>query len=588
MKKRFFAKNLAIFALPLLIPLLLLGSFSFFITQSFIREDINKGNVKMLNQSKETVELLFNELDSLSLNFNLNPLFISKFKNLLENDVMSIEDIEASNTFMNLINPPSNSKPYIQSIYVYFQNSRRNFLVSNQGIANLDSFIDKSWYERFLSLEGDVNTWIETRTIKQYEFEKEGTHLITIYKKLYSPGIAKADGVMIMNIKQDYLEKMLKSLVSYPQQAVLILDGKDRVIAGGSTVSSPQDIDMKKINENPSEFFQFRSAKNSYTVSQIKSDRYALKYMSVIPREALYKLPITLVNVTILLLLVSLLLGLALTYYITRKNYNNIRSIISAFESAENGSPLPALPSRVKDEYGYIMQNIIKTFIEQSYLKVQLSEKKYKLKAMEILALQSQINPHFLFNTLKTIFWKSISLTGEQNEVSKMIEYLSEILHYSLGPSDKAVTLEEEIRNTQSYIEIQKVRYKDKFRVLWQYDEALTQHKVLKLLFQPFIENCIYHGIKEKEGVSFIKIKIRQVQSGLKITIIDTGLGIPKEELVKIRQKLMEEGESGESAGHIGMFNTHKRLILTYGEESGIKIQSKYGLGTVIHIRIPV
>lgn len=588
MKKKFFVKNLLIFILPLLIPIILIGSFAITLTQNFIMDDINKGNVKVLNQTKEAIELIFNDLDSFSLNFNLNPLFLSKFKTLLQNNENAVIDPESFKTYnnvMNLVNPSVNSKPYIQSIYVYFRNPKGNFFISNQGLTSLNSFIDKSWYDSFLSSDDSVNTWIEPRDIKQYEFEKDPTHLVTIYKKLYSPGLGKADGVIVMNIRRDYIEGILKGLVSFPEQAAVILDGKGNVVSDVSNNPNIKEKDIITINNNTSSFFEYRSPKNSYMVSRIESNRYNLKYISIIPKGVLYQLPLQLLYITILLLVVSFLLGLLLTFFITRRNYNNILNIISAFESAENGKPLPSLPSRVNDEYSFIMQNVIKTFIEQSYLKVQLSEKKYRLKTMEFVALQSQINPHFLFNTLKTIFWRSINLTGDQNEVSKMIEHLSDILSYSLGSSDKTVTLEEEIKNTLSYIEIQKVRYRDKFRVIWQYDDAITQHMVLKLLFQPFIENSIYHGIKEKEGFSYIKIKIALKDSQIKIAIIDNGLGIEPDKLEKIREKLNEDGEYSE---HIGLYNTNKRLKLTYGDETCIKIRSKPGLGTVIYVNIPV
>jgi len=306
--------------------------------------------------------------------------------------------------------------------------------------------------------------------------------------------------------------------------------------------------------------------------------------VSVIPKRFLYKVPTQLLLLTGFLVLISFLLGLGITYYNTKRNYERLNNIISAFESAERGEPLPELPSHIKDEYGYILQNVVKTFIEQSYLKVQLSEKKYQLKAAEMMALQAQINPHFLFNTLKTIFWKSIALTGGQNEVSKMIEYLSEILNYSLSSSDELVTLSDEIKNTQCYIEIQKIRYRDKFGVIWQYDENITDYKVIKLLFQPFIENSIYHGIKEKESPSYIKIKIKENNGIIKISIIDNGIGIDPAKLKDIREKLKEKGDYTE---HIGLFNTNRRLKLMYGEEYGIKLRSKSGLGTVVYIDIP-
>lgn len=481
-----------------------------------------------------------------------------------------------------MINPPVNSRSFMQSIYIYYKNSTQNFLASNQGVVNLESFIDRSWYESFISGTEYSGEWIEARSSKMYSFENKSTSLITLYKKLHTQGSVKPDGIIAINIKRDYIENLLKGLLSYPDQIILIADGKNNIIA--STAMNSNEIELDKIFLKPLSFFEFKSNKKTYVVSKIESSRYQLKYISIIPRTSLYKVPTQLVYIIMLLLFLSLLLGTVLSYNITRRIRKNINNIISIFVSAEKGEPLPELPSRVNDEYSFILQNIIKTFLNQSYLKVQLSEKKYRLKAAELTALQSQINPHFLFNTLKTIFWKSVGLTGDQNEVSRMIEHLSGILHYSLGTSEKEVSLEEEIRNTKSYIEIQKIRYKDKFGVVWQYDEALDNCKVMKLLFQPFVENSICHGINEKEGYGYIKIKINLILSKFRITIIDNGQGIEREKLIRIREMLSEEGEYTE---HIGLANTNKRLKLMYGDDYGIKIRSKFGLGTVVYIYIP-
>ncbi len=584
MKKKFFLKNLMLFIVPLLIPVIILGTFSFSLTQDYIRDDIDKNNIKMLNQTKETVELIFNELDSLSINFELNPSVVIKVKEQLERKQNDYESISIMDFIMDLMNPPVNSKPYIQSIYIYYKNSNQGFFVSNLGIERLNSFLDNSWHSSFILNTEMANTWIETRETKLYNFETKKTKLITLYKKLYSPGAIRADGVIVMNIKREYVENMLKDLISYKEQTILIVDAENKVISSTGSNVDITDTDIRTINANSKSFFGYQSIKGNYMVSQIQSDRYPLKYVSIIPRDSLYEVPTKLVFMTAGLLIISFLLGLAITYSITRKNYNHLKIIISTLESAEQGDPLPKLPSRMKDEYGYILQNIIKTFIEQSFLKVQLSEKKYRLKATEMMALQSQMNPHFLFNTLKTLYWKTIGLTGDQNEASRMIEHLSSILHYSLGSSDKTVSLEEEIQNTQSYIEIQKVRYRDKFGFIWQYNDSIVKHKVLKLLFQPFIENAIYHGIKEKEGFSYIKIKIHRIDSHLKIAIIDNGLGIEQSALEQIKTRLLEDGEHSE---HIGLFNTNKRLQLMYGDQYGIKILSKRGLGTVVYIVIP-
>ncbi|NLM09779.1 MAG: histidine kinase [Clostridiaceae bacterium] len=582
MRRKFFLKNLVVFMIPLLIPLITLGTFSITLTQTMIREDIDANNIKILNQTKETIELIFNELDSLSINFDLNPSVIIKVKNQLEGRLKDYEVIKNLDDIMNLINPPVNSKPYIQSLYIYYKNKNKSFYVSNLGIENLHSFIDKTWYDSFIESEADA--WIEAREIRLFSFEKDTVSLISLYDKLYSPGSRKADGVIVMNVKKDYIEDILNEAISYPDHTFLIIDNDNNIIAGTRNKSVIEELDIEKINSNPLDYFEYKSGSKTFVVSIIESGRYPLKYVSVIPKKFLYKVPTQLLFLTGFLVMISFLLGLAITYYNTKRNYTRLNNIISAFESAEKGEPLPALPSYIKDEYGYILQNVVKTFIEQSYLKVQLSEKKYQLKAAEMMALQAQMNPHFLFNTLKTLFWKSLALTEGQNEVSKMIEHLSELLHYSLSGSEDLVSLSDEIKNTQSYIEIQKIRYKDKFGVIWQYDENITSYKVIKLLFQPFIENSIYHGIKEKVSFCFIKIKIRLDKEIIKIAIIDNGLGIEPSALKSIRERLKEKGDYSE---HIGLFNTNRRLKLMYGNEYGIKIRSKYGLGTVVYVDIP-
>ena len=587
MRRKFFVKNLMLFILPLLIPVIMLGSLSITLTRGFITDDINMNNKKMLRQAKESMELIYNEIDSLSLNFNMNAYISIRLKYILDNGLIDYSSMDVLNIFKNIVDAPINSKPYIQSIYVYIDNKQGNFLASGSGISNFSNAIDNTWYDSYQKnrYDSNINTWVEIRHINLYSFINQPVNLVTVYKKTYTSGSDVADGVIVMNIKGDYIDNMLNGLMTYNDQMAFTLDNQNNIISS-STGANKSDIGiLEKIRNQTGNFSELKFKNKLFVVSQIYSDRYSLRYISIVPRQTIYKVPNKLFLITVLFLLASLILGFILSYYFTRKNYNNLKAIISTIESAENGAALPPLPSRVKDEYGYILQNIIKTFIEQSYLKVQLSEKKYKLKTTEMLALQSQINPHFLFNTLNTIFWKSISLTGEQNEVSKMIDYLANILRFSLGNPDKTITLSEEISNTISYIEIQKIRYKNKFRVIWQYDDKITQNKIIKLLLQPLVENSIYHGIKGKEGTSIIKVKITEDDSHLKISVFDDGLGIDNETLKKIRKNLNQDGEY---SGHIGLTNTNKRLKLTYGEEFGLSIRSKYGRGTGIYIKIPI
>lgn len=223
--------------------------------------------------------------------------------------------------------------------------------------------------------------------------------------------------------------------------------------------------------------------------------------------------------------------------------------------------------------------------MERSYLKLQLSERKYRLQAAELLALQSQINPHFLHNTLETIYWEILRISGKPTIAHRMLENLSDIMKYSLNSKDNLVTLKEEIENTKSYIEIQKYRYEDKFDVYWDYSPLVDNYKIKKLIFQPLVENSIYHGIIKKDIRCYIKIKIVKSDSHLRIFVADNGAGILPEKLDVIKQKLVSNEDFSD---HIGLFNTNKRLKLLYGDKYGIRIRSLPDKGTVVFIHIPI
>lgn len=584
MKKKFFLKNLAFFLAALLIPLLILGAFSLILTHSYIGDNIEKNNSNMLIQSKENVEMILKEIDSLSLNFGSDPTIIKRLKSILSNNSFTIEELDSLDYMKNYIDVPANSKPYIHSIYVYFDSGNKNFISSTQLLSNINNFNDSAWYKSYQENKNIHDMWSESREIRLYDFDKKPVNVTTIYKSLYSPGSETVTGVVVLNIITSYVDDILKSLSTLDNQCILVTDSSNNIIFKNNNLPYLDKLDLGTLSNESNGTKTMLIDKQIYSVSILKSDRYKWNYISIVPYNSLYKQLEFLRYVTFFLLLMSAILGMGLAYYITRKNYKQIENIITILDSAEKGSELPAMPSRVKDEYGYILQNILKTFIEQSYLKVQLSERKYKMQLIQMVALQSQINPHFLYNTLHTIYWETLNLTGRPNKATTMISHLTDILEYSLSNPNETVTLDEEIKHTKNYLDIQKVRYKDKFEVFWEYDSEITQYMVIKLLLQPLIENAIYHGIKEKQRKGGIKIKLMDKAEAIRISIIDNGLGLKKEKLSEIRDQLVNNSDS---TNHIGLFNTNKRLVLKYGEEYGLKIQSKYNLGTAIHIIIP-
>ncbi|MGG1513862.1 histidine kinase [Paenibacillus oryzisoli] len=582
MRKTFFTKYLVRLMLPLLVPLFLLGSFAILISQNYIKKEINNSNERMMEQAKNSVESIFQVSDPIYYTLNLNSRLISSLKLIVRSSNLQPVDTENFVTFMNLLNPAANIKPVVHSIYIYLNNDGGKFLASNEGLTSLETYYDTSWYNFLARIPDDTNVFVESRTVRR--FENQDTPLVTVFRKFSSPGSSKPEGYIIMNLKTEGLANMLNGLLYYPHQSLFLLQQNGHKVARSDPDAESDAWITVKERPDLAERFEVAAADSSYKVSYQRSENYGITYVSATPKSYFYQLPIRLVYLTVVLLTISIVLALLLVYYLSKRNYNSLLTIVRTIENGEKGMPVPELPGRVTDEYSYILQRTVKRFMEQRYLQVQLSEKKYKLKTMEMMALQSNINPHFLANTLRTIFWKSMDLTGGHNEVSGMIDHLSEVVQYSISDADKTVSLKEEIYHTNHYIHILNARYRGKFHFSWAYEESLMAFRVMKLLFQPMIENAIYHGIKESNRFGYIKVRLQQKGDMLQIAIIDTGIGMRKERLQQVRNGLLRE----DSGRHIGIYNTHKRLQLNHGDLFSFAIFSKYGWGTVIRIEIPI
>jgi two-component system, sensor histidine kinase YesM len=212
----------------------------------------------------------------------------------------------------------------------------------------------------------------------------------------------------------------------------------------------------------------------------------------------------------------------------------------------------------------------------------------------EFVALQSQINPHFLYNTLEAI--RGEALLNDNLEIAGMIEALARFFRYSISKKGDLVTLRDELSNVQDYIMIQQYRFDDKLSFEIKYDDVDKEvwgYKIPKLTIQPIIENSIYHGLETKMGEGKITIRITDTDKRLIINIADNGLGMDKETLEKLNYKLRnsvlsESIENIEKHSGIALVNANQRLRLYFGEEFGITLSSTLSLGTDVEIVLPV
>jgi len=210
------------------------------------------------------------------------------------------------------------------------------------------------------------------------------------------------------------------------------------------------------------------------------------------------------------------------------------------------------------------------------------------LKKAEFRALQAQINPHFLYNTLDTIIWMAEAKKNDQ--VIDLVRSLSCFFRVTLSEGKDWITIQEEIEQTRSYLAIQKMRYRDILDYKIEIDEAVLEGTILKLLLQPLVENAIYHGIKNKRQGGTVIVRVyRQDESKIFLEVEDDGAGFTAYKLTKIQGYLNDDSDEFklEERG-IGLENVNKRVKLYYGKEYGLSIESEYQMGTKARLVIPM
>ena len=240
---------------------------------------------------------------------------------------------------------------------------------------------------------------------------------------------------------------------------------------------------------------------------------------------------------------------------------------------------------------------------ENAALKNQLTGDKEKIlslskKQAEYLALQNQINPHFLYNTLEGI--RSEALIAGLDSIAEMTEALATFFRYTISHVEHLVTLEDELENIENYYYIQRFRFGDRLKlsIVYDHDEDITQLDILryclpKLTLQPIVENSIYHGLERKIGEGHLTIKISVSDKRLGIRIADDGVGMEDHMVEHINQKLKglaieEPYEDKQKKGGIAILNVNNRIKLLFGDEYGIVVYSHLGSGTDVDISLPL
>lgn len=234
-------------------------------------------------------------------------------------------------------------------------------------------------------------------------------------------------------------------------------------------------------------------------------------------------------------------------------------------------------------EVGMLSESLNSMIDKINELLEQVKVEQIQLRKAEFELLQSQINPHFLYNTLDAIIW--LAEAGEQKKVVNMVGSLSDFFRASLNQGKDIISLGEELNHVRSYLEIQQVRYQDILQYEINIPRELEQCLIPKITIQPLVENALYHGIKNKRGQGKIIISGSKDSEGAVIQVFDNGIGIKEERLNEVVRGITNKTPT--ENGIYGLYNVNERIRLNFGEKYGISIESRYGEGTKAKILLP-
>ncbi|GJM78855.1 hypothetical protein HMSSN139_13510 [Paenibacillus sp. HMSSN-139] len=271
-----------------------------------------------------------------------------------------------------------------------------------------------------------------------------------------------------------------------------------------------------------------------------------------------------------------LLLSLVFAYLISMRITSPVSKLLLAIKRVGGGDFNAKIKVEGKDELGHVLMKFnsmnekVKQLIDENYVA------KLRERETEILALNIQLNPHFLYNTLNIINWMAVY--GEKEQVSRMLVSLSRMLHYTTDNRKDSMPLHEDIGWLQDYIVIMSNRFEHRFRVDFDIEPELMEARVPKLFLQPLVENAIIHGFRDMESGGLITIYGRKLRDDIEFCVEDNGCGIEPERLKEVL---------AENSSHIGIHNVDKRIKLLYGDRYGIGIESVPELGTRVKLVIP-
>ena len=451
--------------------------------------------------------------------------------------------------------------------------------------ATRSEILSSLWFRRAVDGEGDFFfTGPHRNTIGERD------DVVISYSTIISYGDINRDpspAVLLIDLNFNAVEELLESVhLSQTGYAYIISnDGdivyhpKEMLIAEGSM---EEDLDSVSTHVFGSYISEFGGRERLTIIQTVEQTRWRIVGVAFMDEllEPLRMFRTSLMVIMVLSVIVAVLLSNIISKWITKP----LRKLEAGMRSVQNGNFSVKEPVDGSKEVVSLSQSFQAMVQRIEELMEQVRTTEALKRQRELDALQAKINPHFLYNTLDSVVW--MAETGNSKGVVKMVTALASLFRISIAKGHDTITLKEEFSHVRSYLDIQSMRYKDKFTYSIELPEELENQPTIKLLVQPIVENSIYHGIKYLQDEGIITIKAEDRGDRIAMIISDNGVGMRKETLNSLLDRNSTHEHSSEGNG-IGLLNIDERIKLSYGEEYGLSITSEPDEGTTVMIVIP-
>ena len=454
----------------------------------------------------------------------------------------------------------------------------------NEGKSRLNTYVDmekQEWYRR--AVENRDSFYLSSAHV-QHMIQGGRPWVITLSRYIPDP-MNKEGGVLFVDLNYSAIRKLCDDSSVGKKGYIFILDEDGNIVYHPQQQQLYNELQTEYIDEVmncQTDVLNMGDGDSArlYTISRSDTTGWTVvscSYISELLKKS-EEAQIIHMLMAVVLVAIALLISSFMAKSITQPILK-LQSSMALIQEGDFRAGNVEVESR--NEIGSLTETFnVMTLRIQELMEQNINEQKAKRKS-EMKALQSQINPHFLYNTLDSIIWMAES--GKNEEVVLMTASLARLLRQNISNEEEEISIFEEVEYCRNYLTIQKMRYKDKLEFRIDVAPEITSCQIIKLVLQPLIENAIYHGLKYKESKGLLELIGYAAGEDIIFEIRDNGVGMDEETL----NHIFERHTVNYRSNGVGVYNVERRIKLTYGQEYGITYKSRSGEGTVARVCIP-